>query len=117
MLRVKLVADQNCKIDRQKVYGRLLEEHFDEVVAALQANHLAMNWQALADLVDKGQATVIFTERKSIIPASEDAAQVEHTGLECGTVGEIVDELKLAALMADGWHRPASDSHSSDQLI
>lgn len=97
MLRVKLAADQNDKIDKHKVYGRLLEEHFDEVIAALQEHHQAKNWQALAGLVEKGNATVVFIECKSIIPASEATAQVEHTGRECGTVGEIVDELELAA--------------------
>ncbi len=100
LLRVKLLADKIVKIDRHKVYGRLLEEHFEEVLAALKSNHQSAKWQALENLVEAGKATVVFTDRISVIPEHEDAAEVQHPGLECGTIGEIVDELELATSAA-----------------
>ena len=100
MRALRLSADQDDKVDRHKAYGQLLETHFSELVTILQAHWMAKHWESLANLVEAGKVTVSFLECTTTIPASEHAAEVVHTGIEVGTVAEIVDELEANQAIA-----------------
>lgn len=92
--KAKELAGKSSKIS-PLVYGRILEEHLEAVLDAVRKEPDADLWRALSTMIENGKATVNFTERKSVIPAGPDSAEVVHTGLEVGTTGELIDELQL----------------------